>query len=150
MNGEALEPNKDLVRRTVDVLWNEGAMDRAGEFLHPAVRRHHERNPDADLHGLDAARAALADLRGRVPDSRLEVVRLFAEGDRVMVYLAGQGTPAGAVAGQAVAGQGAPGTALTFTVTAIVRIADGLIAEIWLIADTLGLLQQLGAVRRFG
>lgn len=141
MNGEALEPNKDLVRRTVDVLWNEGALDRAGEFLHPAVRRHHERNPDADLHGLDAIRAALAGLRGRVPDSRLEVVRLFAEGDRVMVYLAGQG---------AVAGQGAPGTALTFTVTAIVRIADGLIAEIWLIADTLGLLQQLGAVRRFG
>jgi predicted SnoaL-like aldol condensation-catalyzing enzyme len=137
MNGEALERNKDLVRRTIDVLWNEGQVERAGEFLHPAVRRHHERNPDADLHGPDAVRAALADLRGRVPDSRLEVVRLFAEGDRVMVYLSGEGTDTG-------------GTVLTFTVTAIVRIADGLIAEIWLIADTLGLLQQLGAVRRFG
>ncbi len=144
MNGEALERNKDLVRRTVEVLWNEGALDRAGEFFHPAVRRHHERNPDADLHGLDAVRAALAALRGRVPDSRLEVVRLFAEGDRVMVYLAGQGTPGGAGADPAAV------TALTFTVTAIVRIADGLIAEIWLIADTLGLLQQLGTVRRFG
>lgn len=145
MNGEAVERNKDLVRRTVDVLWNEGALDRAGEFFHPSVRRHHERNPDADLHGLDVLRAALAGLRGRVPDSRLEVVRLFAEGDRVMVYLAGQGTPGGAEADPAAAG-----TALTFTLTAIVRIADGLIAEIWLIADTLGLLQQLGAVRRFG
>lgn len=137
MIGEALEPNKDLVRRAVEVLWNEGALERAGEFLHAAVRRHHERNPDADVHGLDAVRAALAGLRGRAPDSRLEVVRLFAEADRVMVYLSGQGTDAG-------------GTVLGFTVTAIVRIADGLIAEIWLIADTLGLLQQSGAVRRFG
>ncbi|MDZ3836796.1 MAG: ester cyclase [Rhodospirillales bacterium] len=137
MSGEALERNKDLVRRSIDVLWNEGKVERAGEFLHASVRRHHERNPDADLHGLDAVMATLAELRAGAPDSRLEVVRLFADGDRVMVYLSGEGTDAG-------------GTVLRFTITAIVRIADGLIAEIWLIADTLGLLQQLGAVRRFG
>ncbi|MCU0894514.1 MAG: ester cyclase [Rhodospirillales bacterium] len=137
MSGEALERNKELVRRCIEVLWNEGAMHRAGEFLHPAVRRHHERNPDGDLHGVDAVGAALSDLRARAPDGRLEVVRLFGEGDRVMVYLGGEGTDA-------------DGTRLAFTVTAIVRIADGLITEIWLIADTLGLLQQVGAVRRFG
>jgi predicted ester cyclase len=137
MTGEALERNKDLVRRSIDVLWNEGKVERAGEFLHASVRRHHERNPDADLHGLDAALAALAELRAQAPDSRLEVVRLFAEADRVMVYLSGEGTDAS-------------GTVLRFSVTAIVRIADALIAEIWLIADTLGLLQQSGAVRRFG
>jgi predicted SnoaL-like aldol condensation-catalyzing enzyme len=137
MSGDSLERNKELVRRCIEVLWNEGKVERAGEFLHSAVRRHHDRNPDGDLYGVDAVRESLAGLRARVPDSRLDVVRLFAEGDRVMVYLSGGGTDAG-------------GTALSFTVTAIVRIADGLIAEIWLIADTLGLLQQLGAVRRFG
>lgn len=137
MSGEILERNKDLVRRSIDVLWNEGKVERAGEFLHASVRRHHERNPDGDLYGVDAAQAALAELRARAPNGRLEVVRLFADADRVMVYLRGEGTDAG-------------GTVLTFTVTAIVRIADGLIAEIWLIADTLGLLQQLGAVRRVG
>jgi predicted SnoaL-like aldol condensation-catalyzing enzyme len=137
MSDDALERNKDLVRRCIQVLWNEGKAERAGDFLHPAVRRHHERNPDGDLYGVDAVRAALAELRARVPDGRLEVVRLFAEGDRVMVYLGGKATDAG-------------GAALSFTVTAIVRIDGGLIAEIWLIADTLGLLQQVGAVRRFG
>lgn len=124
--------NKALVARCIEVLWNQRELARAAEFLRADIRRHHERNPDADLHGLDAFSDRLGRLREADPDSRIEIVRMFAEGDRVMVHLRSDGG------------------ARAWTATTIVRIADGRIAECWLIADTLGLLQQQGAVSRFG
>lgn len=131
MSDDIVTGNKALVAQSIEVLWNQGALDRAGAFLAANVRRHHERDPDADLHGLEVVRDRLANLRRAAPDSRVEIVRMFGEGDRVMVHLRSQGG------------------GLVWTVTALARIADGRIAECWLIADTLGLLQQQGSVRRF-
>lgn len=132
MNNPAVADNKALVAGCIDIVLNQGKLVRAAEFFHANIRRHHERNPDADLHGLEAVRDRLADLRRVEPDSQVEIVRMFGERDRVMVHLRSRG-----------------GTR-PWTATALARIADGRIAEIWLIADTLGLLQQQGVVRRFG
>ncbi len=137
--------NKDLVRRGIDSLWNEADAAQVESFIHESFLRHHERDQDADLRGRDGFRAWLAAAQAAVPGMHLDIVQMFGEDDRVMVHLSGQGTHAGPLMGVA-----ATGTPLTWTATAIVRIADGLVAECWCIADTLGLLQQIGAVRRLG
>ena len=43
----------------------------------------------------------------------------------------------------------ATGKKVKFSWITIYRIADGKVAEEWLVFDQLGLLQQLGAVKRF-
>jgi predicted ester cyclase len=47
-------------------------------------------------------------------------------------------------------GVSASNTPLSFTTTAIVRLAENKICECWMIADTLGILQRLGAVAPLG
>jgi predicted ester cyclase len=43
----------------------------------------------------------------------------------------------------------ATGAEVDYTVTTLVRLADGRIVECWVIADEFGVLQQLGAAPRF-
>lgn len=144
-DADLLGRNKDLVRRGIDVLWNRADGTQVDCYIHENFVRHHERNQDQDLHGRDGFRAWLAAAHVALPGLRLEIVRMFGENDRIMVHLSGQATHGGPLKGVA-----ATGTALTWTATAIVRVADGLVTECWCIVDTLGLLQQVGAVRRIG
>lgn len=140
-----VEANKALVRRLVEEIGNNGKMELLGELVLPGFIRHHERNRDADLHGADAFRGWVLAVRGALPDLKLSIERIMAENDRVMVHLRGTGTHRGTLKGVA-----ATGIPLAFTATAILRLAGGRLAEAWVIADTLGILQQLGAVRRLG
>jgi predicted ester cyclase len=140
-----VEGNKALVRRVIEQVWNNGDMTPLGELMQPGFIHHHERNRDADLHGIEALRSRVLALRKAVPDLRLAIDRIFGENDKVMVHLRGTGTYAGPSRDVATTG-----TPLTFTATGIVRVADGRLAEAWVITDTLGILQQLGAVQRFG
>jgi steroid delta-isomerase-like uncharacterized protein len=142
-NESFLEKNKAVVLCCIEELWNCGDLGRIDELVDPSFIRHHERNQDGDFHGRDGFRAWLCSVREALPDMHLEIVRMFGENDRVMVHLRGHGTHRGALKGVI-----ANGTALTFTATSLLRIADGKVAECWVIADTLGLLQQVGAVAR--
>jgi predicted ester cyclase len=145
-DGTLIEDNKALVRRVVEEIGNGGKMELLGELVLPGFIRHHERNRDADLHGADAFRDWILAVRGALPDLRLSIEQMLGEDDRVMVHLRGTGTHRGGT----LKGVAATGTPLAFTATAILRVAGGRLAEAWVIADTLGILQQLGAVRRLG
>jgi len=144
-NSSLVEDNKALVRRVIEQVWNNGEMELLGELVLSGFIRHHERNRDADMHGLDAFRAWVLAVRAVLPDLRLSIEHILGENDKVMLYLRGAGTHGGTFKGVA-----AMGAQITFTTTAIVRVAGGRLAEAWVIADTLGILQQLGAVRRPG
>lgn len=144
-DGSLVEANKALVRRVVEEIGNNGRMALLDELVLPGFVRHHERNRDADLHGADAFGGWVLAARAALPDLKLSIERILAENDKVMVHLRGTGTHRGTLKGVA-----ATGIPLAFTATAIVRIAGGRLAEAWVIADTLGILQQLGAVRRPG
>jgi predicted ester cyclase len=137
--------SRQIVRRFVEELWGTGRKELVGDLVHANFIRHHERNPDADVHGIDGFSAWLMRTRDALPDLRLTIRQLFGEGDRVMVHLEANGTWHGDAEHPAPAA-----TPLSFTVTGFVRVADGKVAEVWMIADTLGILQQLGAVPRIG
>lgn len=139
------EENKKIVRRCVGQLWNEGKTELIAELIHPNFIRHHERNQDEDVHGIEGAKAWLTQTRQAVSNLQFTIERIFAENDRVMVYLRGRG-----VHKSDLKDGGVTDTELTWTATTLLRIADGKIAECWLIVDTLGILQRLGVIAAIG
>jgi steroid delta-isomerase-like uncharacterized protein len=75
------------------------------------------------------------------PDLHFTIEDLVTEGDKVCIRYVGRGTHRGEFAGLP-----ASGKLVEFPSTDIFRIADGQIAEEWLMYDQLSLLQQLGAI----
>jgi steroid delta-isomerase-like uncharacterized protein len=91
---------------------------------------------DADGH-----RAFMSALLTAFPDSRFIVDDVIAEGDKVAVRHRLQGTHQAEF-------QSIPATGRQVEVDGIVifRIENGMIAEAWLNADLMGMMQQLGVV----
>jgi predicted ester cyclase len=139
-----IEDNKRIVQRCFDDVWNNGRLDAVAELVHPNFIRHHERNQDEDLHGVEGFRQWVIRTRQALP-LRLTTELIFGEADRVMAHVRGRATHKGELKGVP-----ATGTEIESTVTTFVRLADGKIVECWVIADTLGVLQQLGTVPRIG
>jgi len=75
------------------------------------------------------------------PDAQGIVEQMIAEGDRVAVRVTWRGTHMGKWMDIA-----PTGNKLNITNTAIFRIAEGKLAEIWATTDTLRFMQQLGAI----
>ena len=75
------------------------------------------------------------------PDLHVTIEDVVAEGDRVVVRTTYTGTHQADL-------QGIPATGKTVSESAITifRLANGKIAEGWLVADNLGLMQQLGVI----
>lgn len=127
-----LHANKELVRRFYAEAINArdlDAVDRllSEDFVHDGERR-----------GRTGQRAAVAAFLDGFADLHNEILLLLAEDDLVAAHQRWTGTHTGDFAGIA-----ATGRSVTFTSTAILRIADGLIAEAWDEVDLLGLTQQL-------
>ena len=91
---------------------------------------------DADGH-----KAFMSALLMAFPDSSIIIDDVIAEGDRVAVRHRLQGTHQAEL-------QGVPPTGRPVEVSAIVifRIQNGVIAEAWLNADIMGMMQQIGVV----
>ena len=75
------------------------------------------------------------------PDLHFKIEDIVAEGDKVAYRLTVSGTHKGEF-------QGIPPTdkKVSFTSTGISNIADGKVAEDWVDADTMGLMQQIRAI----
>jgi steroid delta-isomerase-like uncharacterized protein len=139
-NGTSTEASKAIVARFIDEVCNAGRLEAIDDLFSPDVRVHHERNPDQDRYGRDALRAWLDEACTAFADQRTRIEQMFAENDRVMLHTRTEATHRGALGGVA-----PTGAAVAFTTTAIVRLHEDRIAEIWPISDTLGILQQIGA-----
>src|SRR5919202_6900184 len=92
-------------------------------------------------HDLDGTKQFFSMYLDAFSDVQVTLDDLIAQGDRVAARFTVRGTHKGPF-------MGLPPTGKPFTLTAIdiLRIVDGKIVEHWGEADTLGLLQQLGAI----
>jgi steroid delta-isomerase-like uncharacterized protein len=142
---DSAKHNEDVVRKCVEEIWNKGNLEVMAELVDSTFLRHHERDQDEDVHGIEGFRRWVTASRQALPDMQLTIERLFAENDQVMVHLGGKGTHKGELKGVP-----ATGTELEWTVTAFVRLVDGKISECWAIADTLGILQRLKKIPAIG
>jgi steroid delta-isomerase-like uncharacterized protein len=132
------EANKALVRRWVE-LWNSHQVAAVDDLVAPNYVRHDPNTPE--VRGAEAEKQLITMVLSAFPDLHFTIEDLTAEGDTVAGRYIMRGTHQGAWLG-------IPPTnsALTLTVMEFYRIAEGKIAEQWVILDALGMLQQLGVI----
>jgi predicted ester cyclase len=120
--------------------WNAGAVDFE-RLVHPDVVNHQPgREPET---GLDDFRRAIEGVMGAVPDSTWTTRRLMVEDD----FVACHNTWSGTYGGQSFRGVPTPaGRRFSVDHIHIYRIADGRIAEHWVVRDDLGMMLQIGAL----
>lgn len=129
--------NKAIYLKFVEEVLNGGNFSVAATYLAPDVTTHN--GFPGQEPGLDGFVAALKAFHGAFPDLRATVTHAIAEGDLVVGRFEVSGTHRGAFLGMPGSGR-----QVRYEEIAIVRMADGKIAEHWSVADALAILQQLG------
>ncbi len=122
-------------RLLVEEACNKGNLTVLDEVLGPT------REPPAAAGDPARVRPLLAAFRAAVPDAHWTIVEQIAQGDRVVTRLEVQGTFSGPLVGLV-----PPGRPATLSGVAISRFARGRLVELWLQADLLDFLQQLGVL----
>src|SRR3989449_7959196 len=136
---KSTQTNQASVRRFYDEVFNKKNRAAIDEFIAPNQVDHAA--PPGTPGGLEGAKQTLTMYLTAFPDLYFTVEDIIAEGDKVVTRLTARGTQQGEF-------MGIPPTGKHATVTAIDinRFAGGKSVEHWLNMDTLGLLQQLGAI----
>jgi steroid delta-isomerase-like uncharacterized protein len=134
------EQNKAAARRFFE-LWEAGETDRFEEVVAADAVDHDPQRPFPDEHGAEAARKTAEMFLAAFPDTSYTVEQQVAEGDLVVTRWTARGTHEGEL-------MGIPATQKSVEVSGIAldRFSDGKIAESWGNWDTIGLMQQLGAI----
>ena len=133
------EQNKAIVRRYVEAVWNQGNLALADEMLSQDYIHHDFISPD--VHGVEAMKQYVAQMREAFPDTVWVIDDLIAEGDKVVMRFTGTGTHQGEIMG--IVPEGKP---IMVQGTAITRMENGKLAEAWDHWDALGLMRQIGAI----
>ena len=139
-----MENNKLLVKKFVEELWNERKLDVAEAIFDESCHTHQLRSGDQSapvLRGPSAIRAHIADWLSSFPDIKVTVEQSFTEGDRVFSQLAMDGTHSGPWLRMPPTGK-----RVNIRMVTIHRVQNNKIIEDWVLADFLGLFQQLGAL----
>jgi steroid delta-isomerase-like uncharacterized protein len=134
------EANKALFRRFIEEVANQGNLAMIDEVMNPDFVEHEELPPGTPA-GLEGVKHFFSEWRSAFPDGHVTLDMEIAEGDHVTGYETWNGTHSGAFAGVP-----ASGKHVTFKVIDIIRVSNGKIVEHWGVMDTLGLMQQIGAI----
>ena len=136
----SIEQNKEVVRQMVEEMFNRGNLGRAGEFLAPDFVEREELPPGIPS-GREGVIQLTAMLRSAFPDFRATIDDLVAEGDKVVIRQTWRGTHKGEFMGVPPTGK-----SVSIGVIDIIRVDGGKFVEHWGQMDTMGLMQQLGAI----
>jgi len=135
----SVEKNRALVAEYIQVIWNEGQVERLSEFIHPEFVSHDPADPEP-IRGFAGLTQAIRQYHSAFPDLVNTIQAQIGEGDLVATRWSSTGTHRGTSFGIAPTGNRRDVTGIQFN-----QIRDGLIVEEWHSWDTLGLLRQLGA-----
>jgi steroid delta-isomerase-like uncharacterized protein len=134
------EQNKALVRQMVEEMFNRGNISRADEFLSPDFVEHEELPPGIPQ-GREGVKQLTAMMRNAFPDFKATIEDIIAEGDKVVIRMTWSGTQKGEFMGVPPTGK-----SVSFGVLDIIRVAGGKFVEHWGQMDSMGMMQQLGAI----
>lgn len=132
------EEIRDLVERFTDEAWNGGNLDLIDELFAPDYVGHDAPRPEP-VRGPEGMKEFLRMYRHAFSDAVITLDDVIIAGDKVVTRWTGRGTHDGDL-------MGIPptGTPVAFTGIRIFRVANGQIAEGWVVWDTFGLMRQLG------
>ena len=133
------DANKHVVRAYVETVFNHQQLERAHEFVAADYLDHAALPGQAP--GLAGAKHKWAMFLAGLPDLRVTIEELVAEGDKVAVRRSYEGTHQGELLGIPPTGK-----QVRIGGISIIWLADGKLAEQWEQLDRLALLQQLGVL----
>lgn len=134
----SIEDNKALVRQ-FEAFINARDLDSALTLFSPSFVDH---TPPVGLpSGIEGIRMFFTMQFAAFPDGRITSLDMIAEGDKVVHRMSGEGTHQGTFLGISPTGMH-----ITWSFIDIWRIVDGKLAEHWVEADMMGVMQQLGLV----
>lgn len=132
------ERNERIARRFTETVVTDDNVESIEELCTEDVVEH---SPLGERRGREELVAQSEYVHAAFPDVDLTVEATVAEGDLVAQRLTFRGTHEGEFVGV-----DPTGIEVEIQNTLFTRLENGQIAERWLLVDTLGLLQQLGAV----
>lgn len=130
--------NARTARRYFDDMWNRGDTKVVDDLIADDVVGHVN---NITVHGREVLRQRIGNLWSAYSDLRFDVQDVVAADDRAVVRWTFQGRHTGTLYGR-------PGTGRSVSITGMnmFRLANGRIAEVWVSADDLGELEQLGLI----
>lgn len=133
--------NKALVRRWFDEVWNKGQEASIDKLFPPNGVAYGLGDTDTAVRGPEGIKPFVRNLRGALPDLRISIEDIVAEGEKVMVRLTLEGTHSGNTLGVP-----ATGRRVRIAGMVLVRVSGDQLIEGWNSWDQLGLLRQIGAL----
>ena len=128
-----LEQNKAIVRGYMNEIINKGNLNSFDLYFSETVLFN---NSEGLKQGLTSM---LRSMRGAFPDFHLTIEDQIAEGNKVITRVTFRGTHQGDYRGIAPTGK-----QIKYSGIAIDRIVDRKVVEMWHVADTCAMLQQIG------
>ena len=133
------EDNKEIERRIIEEVFNQGRLEIIPELMSPEYIYH---GPGGmELKGPEGFAQLVTMFRSAFPDINLKIEDLLADGDKVVVRFTGSGTHRGELMGIP-----ASGKPLATSGVVVACVEDGKCVEAWETFDRLDMFQQLGAV----
>ena len=133
------ETNIATVRRMIEQVYNKRRLDLIEEFFTEDVILHVVGYPSST--GLEALRQNIAKSLNAFPDFKLTFEDEVAAGDKVAARWTVTGTHKGELFGIPATSKQVTENGMSFYC-----LANAKIAEIWFLADYLGMMQQLGVI----
>jgi predicted ester cyclase len=139
MKQSVSDQNKAVVDRLTRA-FNEGNLDLLDELVAPNFVGHNPLSPE-DIKGPEGLKGFFAAFRAAMPDIRHPHWTLIGDGELVAIHMPIIGTFTNEL-------MGIPpnGKEVIVWMANVWRVSDGRVVEWWLNTDTLGLMQQLGAI----
>jgi steroid delta-isomerase-like uncharacterized protein len=137
----SVEENKAVARRFYGDILSGHQLDLAEEIFASDYTDHDPGNLEGNHYGAEGARNEVAGYIAGLPDMRVAIEDIVAEGDRVAIRGVLRGTHLGSLFGIP-----ASGKTVEISTSQIFRVVDGKLAEGWLEIDRLAMLQQLGVI----
>jgi steroid delta-isomerase-like uncharacterized protein len=136
------EANKIVIRRLFEA-FNTGDLSQIDELVAPNYIYHEP--TIGERRGREGVRDVMTTFRAAFPDVKITVDQQIAEGDIVVTRWTSRGTHRGPLFGISPTGRH-----VTVTGILISRIHNGKVLEEDEVADTLGMMRQLGAIPAMG
>jgi steroid delta-isomerase-like uncharacterized protein len=136
----AAEQDKALIGRFVDEIFNRGNMSLADEVMTPDFVEH-EQLPPGIPSGREGVKVLASMMRSAFPDFKATIEDIIAEGDKVVIRMTWSGTHKGEFMGIP-----ATGKRVSIGVIDILRMDGGKCVEHWGQMDSMGMMQQIGAI----
>jgi steroid delta-isomerase-like uncharacterized protein len=135
-----LEANKELIRQFTDII-NAADWDALDQVVAEDLRRHSQATAGPPVTSLEEFKQLQQSFFffTSMPDQRIDIHTLVAEGDMVAAYATYSGTQTGPMGDFPVTGERAEVEFL-----ALFRLEEGKIAEMWAEWDNVAMLTQLG------